>query len=136
MSHSPFIPQTDPRAGYLRRKAEIDEAIARVLSRGQYILGSEMEAFEEEFAVWTDARHAVAVGNGTDGLAIGLLALGVRPGDRVITVSHTAVATVAAVEMIGAVPVLVDTDAFYGMDPRCLDRALDEGRHGGRRRCG
>lgn len=133
MSQIPFIPQTDPRAGYLRRKDEIDAAIARVLSGGQYILGSEVEAFEAEFAAWTGAGHGVSVANGTDGLAIGLSALGVRPGDRVITVSHTAVATVAAIEMIAAVPVLVDTDAFYGMDPSGLERALDDCTRGGMR---
>lgn len=131
MSQPRPIPQTDPRAGYLRRKAEIDAAVTRVLSGGQYILGPEVEAFEAAFAAWTGAAHAVAVGNGTDALVIGLLALGVRPGDRVITVSHTAVATVAAVEMIGAVPVLVDTDACYGMDPDGLGQALDAGRRAG-----
>ncbi|MCJ2134963.1 DegT/DnrJ/EryC1/StrS family aminotransferase [Methylobacterium sp. J-026] len=133
MSQSQPIPQTDPRAGYLRRKAEIDAAVTRVLSGGQYILGSEMEAFEAEFAAWTEAEQAIAVGNGTDGLVIGLLALGVQPGDRVITVSHTAVATVSAIEMIGAVPVLVDTDACYGMDPSGLSHVLDACLREGRR---
>lgn len=133
MSQSPPIPQTDPRAGYLRRKAEIDAAVTRVLSGGQYILGPEMEAFEAEFAAWTEAEQAIAVGNGTDALVIGLLAMGVRPGDLVITVSHTAVATVAAIEMIGAVPVLVDTDACYGMDPDGLREVLASCHNEGKR---
>ncbi|MCW5751854.1 MAG: DegT/DnrJ/EryC1/StrS family aminotransferase [Alphaproteobacteria bacterium] len=120
-----MIPQTDPKAAYLAQKAEIDAALARALMSGWYILGEEVKGFEREFAAFAGAPRAIGVANGTDALAIGLRALGVRPGDRVITVSHTAVATVAAIEMIGAVPLLVDIEeGGYGMDPEALEAAL------------
>jgi dTDP-4-amino-4,6-dideoxygalactose transaminase len=112
----PNIPQTDPRAGYLAHKEEIDAAALRTLASGRYILGEEVRGFEHEFAVFVGARHAVAVANGTDALEIGLRALGIGPGDGVVTVSHTAVATVAAIELAGARPILVDIDpADFGM---------------------
>lgn len=120
-----MIPQTDPKAAYLAQKAEIDEALARVLMSGWYILGEEVKGFEREFAAYTGAARAIGVANGTDALAIGMRALGVAPGERVVTVSHTAVATVAAIEMIGAVPLLVDIEeASYCMDPEALEAAL------------
>ncbi len=122
---APTIPQTDPRAGYLAHKVEIDAAIARVLDSGWYILGREVAAFEATFAAYVGVAHGVGVGNGTDALEIALRACGVGPGDAVFTVSHTAVATVVAVERSGATPVLVDIDpATYTMDPNCLQDAV------------
>jgi len=119
------IPQTDPRAGYLEQKAEIDAAVARVLAAGQYILGPEVEAFERAFADWLGVAHAVGVGNGTDAIELALRACRIGPDDLVFTVSHTAVATVAAVERAGATAVLVDIDpATYTMDPAALAAAL------------
>jgi dTDP-4-amino-4,6-dideoxygalactose transaminase len=119
------IPQTDPKAGYLAAREEIDAAVRRVLESGWYILGKEVEAFEAEFAAFVGhGMHAVGVANGTDALVLGLRALGVGPGDGVVTVSHTAVATVAAVELVGAVPVLADIDACYGLDPQRFADAL------------
>src|SRR5712691_10785997 len=119
------IPQTDPRAGYLEQKAEIDAAIARVLASGQYILGREVEAFEAAFAVWLGTAHAVGVGSGTEAIELALRACDIGSGDLVFTVSHTAVATVAAIERAGAVPVLVDIEPRgFTMDPAALDRAL------------
>jgi dTDP-4-amino-4,6-dideoxygalactose transaminase len=125
----PPIPQTDPRAGYLEQKAAIDAAIARVLASGQYILGREVEAFESEFAAWLGVGHAVGVGSGTDALELALRACGIGEGsvtgDLVFTVSHTAVATVAAIERAGAVPVLVDIEpGGFTMDPGALEAAL------------
>lgn len=111
-----MIPQTDPKAGYLAQAAEIDAAIRRVLESGWYILGKEVAAFEAEFAAFVGAGHGIGVANGTDALIVGLRALGVGPGDGVVTVSHTAVATVAAIELVGATPILVDIDQGYGMD--------------------
>jgi dTDP-4-amino-4,6-dideoxygalactose transaminase len=105
-----MIPQTDPRANYLAHKDEIDRAIATVLDRGRYILGPEVEAFEREFAAYLGVGHVIGVGNGTDALRLALECAGVRAGDRVVTVSHTAVATVAAIELAGAIPFLVDID--------------------------
>src|SRR3989338_1504616 len=97
-------------AGYLAHKEEIDTAIARVLAGGSYILGREVEAFEKDFAAYLGAREAVGVGSGTDALEIALRACDISPGDAVLTVSNTAVATIAAIELAGCVPVLVDVD--------------------------
>lgn len=119
------IPQTDPRAGYLEHQAEIDAAIARVLTGGQYILGREVEAFEAAFASWLGVGYAVGAGSGTDAIELALRACGIGAGDLVFTVSHTAVATVAAVERAGAVPVLVDIEpGGFTMDPAALEAAL------------
>jgi hypothetical protein len=121
------VPQVNPGAGYLAQKQAIDEAVARVLASGWYILGKEGEAFEAEFAAWQGAARAVGCGNGTDALALVLRAAGVGPGSAVAAVSHTAVATVAAIDMVGARPVLIDIDpATYTMCPRDLAGALDK----------
>lgn len=120
------IPQGQPRASYLACKPEIDAAISRVLAGGQYILGEETSAFESAFAAFIGARHGVGVGSGTDALILGLRALGVERGDGVVTVSHTSVATVAAIELAGAHPLLVDVEADgYTMDPADLAAVLD-----------
>ena len=119
------IPQADPRASYLAQKAGIDAAVARVLAGGAYILGPEVEAFEEEFAAWLGVRFAVGTASGTDALALGLRVLGIGPGQAVATVSHTATATVAAIELAGAAPVLVDVEAdSFNMDPAALERLM------------
>jgi dTDP-4-amino-4,6-dideoxygalactose transaminase len=120
-----FIPQTDPKAGYLARRAAIDAAIARVLASGRYILGPEVEAFERAFASFLGVRAAVGVASGTDALVLALRALGAGAEDYVATVSHTAVATVAAIELAGARPLLIDIDpATMTMDPASLERAF------------
>src|SRR6266481_6531369 len=119
------IPQTDPRAGYFAQRAAIDAAIARVLEGGVYILGKEVEAFEAAFADFVGVAHAVGVGSGTDALELALRACGIGSGDLVFTVSHTAVATVAAIERAGATAVLVDVEpGSYTMAPRELLRVL------------
>lgn len=119
------IPQTDPKANYLAHKTEIVQAIQRVLDSGWYILGQETKAFEQEFADYIGVSHALGVGNGTDALEIALRACGIGAGDAVFTVSHTAVATVAAIELTGAMPVLVDIDPVtFTLDPGCLEDAL------------
>ena len=119
------VPQTDPKASYLSHKPEIDSAIHRVLDSDWYILGREVESFEQEFAAYLGVHQAIGVGNGTDALNLSLRACGVGAGDLVFTVSHTAVATVAAIELAGATPVLVDIDPVTcTMDPSCLEEAL------------
>ncbi len=124
MSES-FVPQADPRAGYLAQQREIDAAIARVLGAGRYVLGPEVQAFEAEFAAYIGARHSVGVASGTEALVLALQALALKPGDYVATVSHTAVATVAAIELAGLKPLLLDIDpATYTLDPAELARAL------------
>lgn len=112
-----LIAVANPQAQFLAHEREIREAIDRVLTRGWYVLGSEVKEFEEEFAAFTGANHAIGVASGTDALALALLSSGVRPGDEVITVSHSAVATAAAIEQIGAVPVFADIDP----KTRCID---------------
>ena len=129
MTISP-IPQTDPRAGYIEQRSDIDAAIARVLAGGQYVLGGEVASFEAAFADWLGVGHAVGVGSGTDAIELALRACGIGQGtdtrDLVFTVSHTAVATVAAIERAGAIPVLVDIEpGGFTMDPAALERALD-----------
>lgn len=115
----------DLRGGYLAQQIEIDAAVKRVLDSGWYILGKECQAFERDFARWCGVGHAVGVGNGTDAIVIALKSLGVGEGDAVFTVSHTAVATVAAVELAGATPVLVDIDpASFTLDPAKLEDAV------------
>ena len=126
MSAPPIsVPQANPGAAYRALQAEIDAAVARVLQSGWYILGDEARAFEAEFAAWLGTAAAVGCGNGTDALALALRGLGVGPGSSVVTVSHTAVATVAAIEMTGATPVLIDIEPdFYTMDPDELAAVL------------
>jgi dTDP-4-amino-4,6-dideoxygalactose transaminase len=120
-----MIPQTDPKAAYLAQRAAIDAAIQRVLERGRYILGEEVAAFEREFAAYIGARHAIAVASGTDALVLALKAIGVGPADYVATVSHTAVATVAAIELAGARPLLLDIEPLScTLDPAALKRVL------------
>lgn len=115
----------NPHAQYQRHAAAIEAAIARVLASNRYILGPECEAFEQGFAAHADTTHGVGVANGTDALALALRGMGVGPGDEVVTVSHTALATVAAVCMTGATPVLADVDeATYTMDPASLQACI------------
>lgn len=119
------IPLVDLKPAYLREQCEIDAAVSRVLASGWYILGDEVRQFEQEFAAYVGTSHAVGVASGTDALLLALRAAGIGPGDEVITVAHTAVATVAAIELAGATPVLIDVDPqFLTLDPAMLPGAL------------
>lgn len=104
------IAPADPRAGYLAHQEEIDAVVIRCLTSGSYILGPEVEAFEREFAAFLGCADSVGVGNGTDAIELALRALDLAEGDIVITTSNTAVATVAAIELAGAEPLLLDVD--------------------------
>src|SRR5258707_709692 len=120
-----MIRYLDLHAQYQRLRGEIDLAVARVLDSGQYVLGSETEAFEREFAAYCGVQHAVAVNSGTSALHLALLAAGVGPGDEVITTPFTFVATVAAILYTGAKPVLVDVDpTTLNIDPELILRAI------------
>lgn len=120
-----MIAQTDPRAEYLAYQNEINQAIQAVLNSERYILGPEVQAFEREFADFIGTRFGVGAASGTDALYLALKATGIGPGDEVLTVPHTAVATVAAIEMCGAIPVLVDIDeSTYTIDPKQLEAAV------------
>ena len=101
---------TDIQAEYRELKQEIDQAVARVIERTQFILGPEVAALEEEFAAYSQARFGVGVNSGTSALHLALMALGIGPGDEVITAPFTFFATVAAIHYVGARPVLVDID--------------------------
>ena len=116
---------SNPLAQYQANKDDIDGAIARVLNGGRYILGEEVRAFEEAFARYVGVPYGIGVGSGTEALHLALVTCSVGEGDEVITVSHTAVATVAAIELAGARPVLIDIDPHhYTMDPLKLEQAL------------
>ena len=115
----------NPAAQFLSYQDEIEGAVLKVLRSNRYILGEEVEALETEFADYIGTRSAIGVANGTDALEIAIRALDIGPGDEVITVSHTAVATVAAIEAVGATPVLVDVDPlFYTLNPAQLKEVL------------
>jgi len=109
----------NPHAQYLSHKEQISNAVTRVLESQSYILGSEVEKFEKSFAEYCGVTEGVGVNSGTDALILSLRALDVGLGDEVITVSHTALATIAAILAVGATPVLVDIESdFYTMDPQ------------------
>lgn len=121
------IPAIDLNRQTQAIRAELDDAIARVLTKGSFILGDEVAAFEDEFAKYCGVAHAVGVASGTDALQIALLACGIGAGDEVIAPSHTAVATIAAIEMTGAKPVLVDIEVTrFGLDPAAVTAAITD----------
>ncbi len=119
------VPLVDLRAQYLPLKEEIMAAFAEILDGMQLFLGPYQQAFEQEFASYCGCRYAIGVSNGTDALALALRACEIGPGDEVITVSHTFIATVEAIAEVGATPVFVDVDPdTYLMDWRQLEQAL------------
>ena len=120
-----MIPFVDLKAQYRSIKEEIDAAIAEVVESCQFVLGEQVEGFESEFAAYCQAQHALGVNSGTSALHLALLAAGVKPGDEVITVSYTFVASVAAIRYTGATPVLVDIDPrSCTMDPAGIETAI------------
>ncbi|MEL0208906.1 MAG: DegT/DnrJ/EryC1/StrS family aminotransferase [Gammaproteobacteria bacterium] len=117
----------NPKAQYLSYENEIKSSIERVLNGTQYILGVEVNNFEESFAEYIGSKHAVGVANGTDAIEISLRAMGIGHGDKVISVSHSAVATIAGIESTGASAVLVDLEAdFYTLDADLLEQAYTD----------
>jgi dTDP-4-amino-4,6-dideoxygalactose transaminase len=120
-----LVPFLDLKAQYKQMKPEIDAAVMRVIEGAQFVLGPEVAAFEERFACYCNVRHCLAVSSGTSALHLALLAAGVGPGDEVITVSMTFVATTAAVLYSGAKPVYVDVDPLtWTMDPALIEAAI------------
>src|SRR5712664_1747711 len=119
----PRIPFIDLTPG--ADAAEVRSAIDRVIARGWFILGPEVEAFEQEFAAASGAAHAVAVGTGTDAIALILRALGIGPGDEVITTPLSAAYSALAIMMAGARPVFADIDpARLTLDPQRIADAV------------
>lgn len=122
---SQAVPMVDLRAQYLRIREAVDAGLARVVASTHFIGGEECRLFEQEFAAFCGTSHAVGVANGTDALAIALRAYGVGPGDEVVTVANTFIATGEAILLNGARPVFVDVDeASFTMDPAALERAI------------
>lgn len=122
-----MIPFLDLKAQYHGIKREIDEAVGRVLESSQFILGAEVKAFEEEFASFCGSRFSIAVNSGTSALHLAFLAMGIGPGDEVITTPFTFVATVAAIRYTGATPVFVDIDPLsYTIDVNRVEEAITE----------
>jgi dTDP-4-amino-4,6-dideoxygalactose transaminase len=120
-----MIPFLDLHAQYATIKDEVQQAIAGVLESGQFILGSEVAAFESEFAAYSGAAHGIGVNSGTSALHAALLAAGIGAGDEVITVPFTFVATVAAICYTGARPVFVDIDpTSFTMDVNQIEAAI------------
>lgn len=115
----------DLKAQRLRLQSDIDAAIGRVLEHGQYILGPEVTELEEALAAYTGAKYCISVANGTDALQIAQMALGIGPGDEVITPGFTYIATAETVALLGAKPVFVDVDpTTYNLDPHLLEAAI------------
>ena len=119
------VPFLDLKAQHEPLKAELLAVIAEVIDRSAFAGGPYVAKFETEFAEFCRTAQAVAVGNGTDALWLALLARGVGPGDEVITVSNTFIATAEAISYCGATPVFVDIDErTYTMDPALIERAI------------
>ncbi len=119
------VPFVDLKQQYFGIKDEILSAVSRVFESTQFVLGKEVAAFEEEFAAYCGTRYGIAVNTGTSALHLALLAGGVGPGDEVITVPLTFVATTAAIVYTGARPVFVDVDpSTYTMDANRIEAAI------------
>jgi UDP-2-acetamido-2-deoxy-ribo-hexuluronate aminotransferase len=115
----------DLKSQYQRLKADIDAGIQRVLDHGQYILGPEVHELEEQLAAYCGAKYCITVANGTDALQIAQMALGIGPGDEVITPGFTYIATAETVALLGAKPVYVDINPrTYNLDPTQLEAAI------------
>jgi dTDP-4-amino-4,6-dideoxygalactose transaminase len=126
MAEAGWVPLVDVAAAWRAQRAELDAAVARVVAAGGFIGGPEVAGFERAFAAFCGVERAVGVATGTAALHLGLLALGVGPGDDVVTVAHTFAATAEAIEHAGARPRFVDVDETTGgMDPKALAGALD-----------
>jgi len=105
-------------------EAELLRAIARVIDHGGFILGDEVRQFEEKFAALCGVRHAIAVNSGTDALILALRALGIGPGDQVITAPNSFIATASSIAVVGARPVFADVGEDYNLDPQAFERAI------------
>jgi len=122
-----IVPFLDLKAAYAELKEELDVAYQRVMNSGWYVLGEEVEAFEEEFADYCNVKHCVGVSNGLNALRVILEAYGIGEGDEVIVPSNTFIATWLAVSQVGAVPVPIEPDmATYNIDPQLIPAAITD----------
>jgi dTDP-4-amino-4,6-dideoxygalactose transaminase len=123
--HQLNVPFVDLAAQYTGIRGDVDEAVNRILQSADFILGSDVRAFEEEFAAFCGVERAVAVDSGTSALELALRAFGITAGDEVITAANTFIATALAISNVGATPVLVDVDPMtYCLDVTAIERAL------------
>ncbi|MFX4263237.1 DegT/DnrJ/EryC1/StrS family aminotransferase [Pelotomaculum propionicicum] len=111
---------------YTKYQSEYEEAVLRILRSGWYILGNELTKFENDFAAYHGVKHCAGVGNGLDALCFAVSALGIGPGDEVIVQANTYIATALAVSETGAIPVFVEADKFFGIDPEGIEKAITE----------
>ena len=119
------IPMLDSKPQYATLKPSIQDAVNRVLQSGQFVMGPEVQAFEREVARYLNTRYAIGVNSGTDALFISLHALGVGPGDEVITTPFTFFATAEAISHVGATPVFVDIDPHtFNLDPELIEEKI------------
>lgn len=119
------IPVLDLNPQYLSIKEEVQEAIARVLESGQFIMGPDVKLFEQEVAEYLNVKHAIGVNSGTDALVIGLKALDIGPGDEVITTPFSFFATAESINNVGATPIFADVDAAtFNIDPLKIEEQI------------
>lgn len=119
------VPLVDLKANHARIASEIEQAMLRVVGTAEFILGKELELFEQEFAEFCESEYAVGVDSGISALELILRAYGIGSGDEVITSAHTFIATASAISVVGARPVLVDCDPHtYNMDPAAFEAAI------------
>jgi dTDP-4-amino-4,6-dideoxygalactose transaminase len=125
LSKDEFVPMLDSKPQYATLKPSIEDAVNRVLQSGQFVMGPEVRAFEREVARYLDTRYAIGVNSGTDALFISLHALGVGPGDEVITTPFTFFATAEAISHVGATPVFVDIDPrTFNLDTELIEEKI------------
>ncbi len=121
------IPMVDLKGQYESLKQEIDAALLQALSETRFILGPNVQAFDEEAARYLGVKHAISCASGTDALQLALLAAGIRPGDEIITTAFTFIATAEAISMVGAVPVFVDIQArSFNLDAALIESAITD----------
>ena len=121
------VPFLDLKAQYKQIQSEVVSVVTEAMSSGMFIGGPHVSGFEEEFAYFCDSKYCIGVGSGTDALRFALMAAGVGPGDAVITVPNTFIATTEAISQVGATPVFVDIEPqTYNMDPQKLEQLLNE----------
>lgn len=120
------VPYVDIAAQYQDHKEEILKSLDRVLASGQYIMGEELESFEQQFANLCQTKYAIGVANGTDAIVLTLKALGISEGDEVITAPNSWVSSMSSIALAGAIPRFVDVKDDYNMDPELLRKAITE----------
>ncbi|TVR43992.1 MAG: DegT/DnrJ/EryC1/StrS family aminotransferase [Bacteroidia bacterium] len=119
------IQMVDLKRQYAHIRQELDEAVLQVIGSTQYINGPEVKAFQQDLEAYLDVKHVIPCANGTDALQVSMMALGLQPGDEVITTSFTFVATVEVIALLGLTPVLVDVDPdTFNIDPEAVKKAI------------